>query len=631
MPSDDPDDPPQLPHFEKVGRRFVPTDYSPEPVAGRKAEEVWRPMAYVGAATRRFATEAEVHERTGLAPVGSPSAHHHDDPWYPGKYILKGGRAVVDGVEYITGLSPSARDVDSAERVYGTDGAYYQTFSPQKAAHQAARPASSSPHQPYAAFYRFAFPLDGVPSEVLRRIEVSLEGGCVTLSAELTIRASAAGKSQVWRLFGRCELAADADADAASVSCSRTRSLLQSHSDEGVRLLISVPRRSAGALLLSSPSTLLRARAEERGKRIATPQGLSARTSTRKAEPRANASKLEGAWREWRATDDGEAAAAAEEEEAAPHAAPASLFALPRAGATRLLSDSSWDSHAAHAADSARGGGSAGAAPSGASSAATAGGGGGFATAATSGPAEPPRTPPSGGIRMFAWRSEAATPDALHPGAGGEWASPGALNGGEWTPCKGPEGGYVRRPASSHAHGASAMASDDFVHFETRISRNEIGFGLRLSDDNTLLSVDAEGGAAKATVPLVEGDRVVALNGHALVGTMISYINPAVSTYTMLVRRRAPRKRQPLTVKVRRGAGGGKEGRACDALGLIALPATNVVLEVVPGSAAASVLLPGDQLLAVDQTALREGELHALTLAAKHTHSLKIYRHVHRV
>ena len=27
---------------------------------------------------------------------------------------------------------------------------------------------------------------------------------------------------------------------------------------------------------------------------------------------------------------------------------------------------------------------------------------------------------------------------------------------------------------------------------------------------------DAEGGAAKATVPLVEGDRVVALNGHAL-------------------------------------------------------------------------------------------------------------------
>merc|ERR1719272_2455886 len=48
----DPDDPPQLPYFEKVGRRFVPTDYSPEPVAGTKAEEIWRPMAYVAAASR---------------------------------------------------------------------------------------------------------------------------------------------------------------------------------------------------------------------------------------------------------------------------------------------------------------------------------------------------------------------------------------------------------------------------------------------------------------------------------------------------------------------------------------------------------------------------------------------------
>ena len=48
-------------------------------------------------------------------------------------------------------------------------------------------------------------------------------------------------------------------------------------------------------------------------------------------------------------------------------------------------------------------------------------------------------------------------------------------------------------------------------------------------------------------------------------------------------------------------------------------------------SAAAAVLLPGDQLLAVDQATLAEGELHVLTLAAKHTHSLKIYRHVHRM
>ena len=630
MLATDADDLPQLPYFEKVGRRFVPTDYSPEPVAGRKAEEVWRPMAYVGAATRRFATEAEVHERTGLAPVSSPSASsrpQHADPWFPGKYILKGGRAVVDGVEFLTGLS-SARE-DGTERVYGTDGAYYQTFSPQKPP-QTARPASSP--QP-SAVYRFAFPLDGVPAEVLRRIEVSLEGGSVTLSAELTIRASNAGKSQVWRLFGRCELPADADADAASVSCSRTRSLLRR--DQGCRLLISVPRRSAGALLLSSPSTLLRARAEERDRRIATPQGLTARTSTREAQPPQDASKLDGAWREWRAGDDGAAGGHAGGVSTAE--ATSSLFALPRAGATRLLSyadagaSCSGGASSSAASCAAAAGGSGGSGGGGGSGGSASGGG---PTVATHGPSETtPRTPPSSGIRAFAWRSEAASPDALHPGAGSEWASPGALRGGEWTRCNGPEGGYVRRPvvSSEPREHASAMASDEFVHFETRVTRNEIGFGLRLSDDNTLLSVDAEGGAATATVPLVEGDRVVALNGHALIGTMISYVNPAVSTYTMLVRRRAPRKRQPLTVKVRRGAGGGKEGRACDAFGLIALPATNVVLEVVPGSAAASVLLPGDQLLAVDQTALREGELHALTLAAKHTHSLKIYRHVHRM
>ena len=47
------------------------------------------------------------------------------------------------------------------------------------------------------------------------------------------------------------------------------------------------------------------------------------------------------------------------------------------------------------------------------------------------------------------WR-EAATPDALHPGAGGEWASPGALRGGEWTPCKGPEVRVAHEEARDH-------------------------------------------------------------------------------------------------------------------------------------------------------------------------------------
>ena len=34
------------------------------------------------------------------------------------------------------------------------------------------------------------------------------------------------------------------------------------------------------------------------------------------------------------------------------------------------------------------------------------------------------------------------------------------------------------------------------------MSRTEIGLGLTLSDDNEVLAIDPEGGAARATVPL---------------------------------------------------------------------------------------------------------------------------------
>ena len=54
-------------------------------------------------------------------------------------------------------------------------------------------PAHSAPGSP-------ATPLS---PRLLHRIEVSLEGGSVTVSAELTMRSAKHATPEVWRLFGR--------------------------------------------------------------------------------------------------------------------------------------------------------------------------------------------------------------------------------------------------------------------------------------------------------------------------------------------------------------------------------------------------------------------------------------------
>ena len=46
-------------------------------------------------------------------------------------------------------------------------------------------------------------PATPLSPRLLHRIEVSLEGGSVTVSAELTMRSAKHATPEVWRLFGR--------------------------------------------------------------------------------------------------------------------------------------------------------------------------------------------------------------------------------------------------------------------------------------------------------------------------------------------------------------------------------------------------------------------------------------------
>lgn len=168
---------PAVPVFWQARPRvWVTTDHEEAPFEDseetrKEAAEVWRPVAYAGAAMKVYATEAVRKERRGLAPVA---------PSHP------------------------AAPVTVAE----PDGSCYHTYYD-------VLPGESQPT------YLLAFNLTGVPREVVRRAQVTLDGGSATVAAELTLRPRArdgSGKADlaatptIWRLFGRCELPADAGA-----------------------------------------------------------------------------------------------------------------------------------------------------------------------------------------------------------------------------------------------------------------------------------------------------------------------------------------------------------------------------------------------------------------------------------
>ena len=101
---------------------------------------------------------------------------------------------------------------------------------------------------------------------------------------------------------------------------------------------------------------------------------------------------------------------------------------------------------------------------------------------------------------------------------------------------------------------------------------------------------------------------------------MKQQVDPRVATYTLTVRR-AKRgegvETQTLTLEVHRG-----EKR----LGLM-LDDANVVLEIKPNSPANGLLLPGDQVLALDHVELADRRL-AQVLQPRPTHIFKVCRHV---
>ena len=127
---------PAVPVFWQARPRvWVTTDHEAAPFedseeARRAAAEVWRPVAYAGAAMRVYATEAVRRERRGLTPVA---------PSHPAAPVTV---AEHDGSCYHTyyGVLPD-----------GHEGADMPT-------------------------YLLAFNLTGVPREVVRRAQVSLDG-----------------------------------------------------------------------------------------------------------------------------------------------------------------------------------------------------------------------------------------------------------------------------------------------------------------------------------------------------------------------------------------------------------------------------------------------------------------------
>ena len=154
------------------------------------------------------------------------------------------------------------------------------------------------------------------------------------------------------------------------------------------------------------------------------------------------------------------------------------------------------------------------------------------------------------------------------------------------------------------------------------LARNQRGFGIEVSDDNIILSINPEGGAAAAN-KLQVGDQVVGLNGQQLQGPMKNHVTPGMSQMRLLMRRPNPMGAglavQTLTVVVNRGD---------KRLGLM-LDDSNVVLEVKPNSPAAGLILPGDQVMALDYVELGERRL-AQVLQPRPTHTFKVCRYVQR-
>ena len=159
------------------------------------------------------------------------------------------------------------------------------------------------------------------------------------------------------------------------------------------------------------------------------------------------------------------------------------------------------------------------------------------------------------------------------------------------------------------------------MDFECTVARNQRGFGIEVSDDNVILSINPEGGARLSSANALQvGDLVVGLNGQQLQGPMKDYVSPGMAQMRLLMRRPNPVAGlavQTLTVVVDRG-----EQR----LGLM-LDDSNVVLEVKSNSPAAGLILPGDQVMALDHVELGERRL-AQVLQPRPTHTFEVCRYV---
>ena len=97
----------------------------------------------------------------------------------------------------------------------------------------------------------------------------------------------------------------------------------------------------------------------------------------------------------------------------------------------------------------------------------------------------------------------------------------------------------ILRRASCSAGGAGCGAGGgaEPVDFECTVHRNQCGLGIEVSDDNCLLSIHPEGGAAASGAGLQPGDLIVALNGRPLTDPMRLHIDPTMSSVHLVIRR----------------------------------------------------------------------------------------------
>ena len=233
---------PALPVFWQARPRvWVTTDHEAAPFedseeARRAAAEVWRPVAYAGAAMRVYATEAVRRERRGLAPVapshpaapvtvappdGSCYHTYHgvlpeghagaDQPTYLLTFNLTGvPRAVVRRAQVPRSMSRPPRPIlrpHTGRCSVSSACKACDSRRPRQAVPWASTFTQHTDAEAHVSELSCTSPVSAF------RAQVTLDGGAATVAAELTLRPRAADGSgamdlaatpTIWRLFGRC-------------------------------------------------------------------------------------------------------------------------------------------------------------------------------------------------------------------------------------------------------------------------------------------------------------------------------------------------------------------------------------------------------------------------------------------